>query len=56
MLIDVAAIASSMLGLLKSKLLGRPTTPQYIRDLLAHSIVLRKNRDDALLKSFFPPL
>jgi hypothetical protein len=56
LLIDVAAIASSMLGLLKSKRLGRPTTPQYIRDLLAYSIVLRKNRDVASLKSFFPPL
>jgi N-acetylglucosaminyl-diphospho-decaprenol L-rhamnosyltransferase len=54
-LIDVAATVSSLAGLLKSKLLRRPSTPHYIRDLLAHSVLLRKNRCFAPLKSFFPP-
>jgi N-acetylglucosaminyl-diphospho-decaprenol L-rhamnosyltransferase len=40
-LIDVVAAVSSLLGLLKSKLLRRPSTPHYIRDLLAHSVLLR---------------
>lgn len=54
-LIDVAAIASSLLGLLKSKLLGRPSTPHYIRDLVAHSVLWPKNRRFPPLKSYFPP-
>jgi N-acetylglucosaminyl-diphospho-decaprenol L-rhamnosyltransferase len=53
-LIDVVATISSLLGLLKSKLLRRPSTPHYIRDLLAHSVLLRKNRRIAPLKSYFP--
>jgi N-acetylglucosaminyl-diphospho-decaprenol L-rhamnosyltransferase len=54
-LVDVVAIVSSLLGLLKSKLLRRLSTPHYIRDLLAHSVLLRKNRSVAPLKSYFPP-
>ena len=54
-LIDVFATVSSLSGLLKNKLLRRPSTPYYIRDLLAHSILLRKNRSVAPLKSYFPP-
>ena len=54
-LIDVAASLSSLLGLLKRKLQGRPSTPNYIRDLLAHSPLLRRNRRLAPLKSYFPP-
>jgi GT2 family glycosyltransferase len=54
-LIDVAAIVSSLSGLIKSKLLRRPSTPHYIRDLLAHSVLRRKNRNFAPLKSYFPP-
>jgi hypothetical protein len=54
-LIDLAATVSSLGGLLKSKLLRRPSTPHYIRDLLGHSVLLRKNRCFAPLKSFFPP-
>lgn len=53
--IDVFAIVSSMLGLLKRRLLGRPGTPRYIRDLWAHSVLLRKNRHIAPLVSYFPP-
>jgi GT2 family glycosyltransferase len=55
-LIDVAAIIFSLLGLLRDKLLGRPSTPHYIRDLLAHSVLFRKNRSFAPLKSYFPPV
>jgi N-acetylglucosaminyl-diphospho-decaprenol L-rhamnosyltransferase len=55
MLIDVAAILSSLLGLLKRKLQRRSSTPHYIRDLLAHSPLLRRNRRLAPLKSYFPP-
>jgi N-acetylglucosaminyl-diphospho-decaprenol L-rhamnosyltransferase len=54
-LIDMAATIASLLGLLKSKLLRRPSTPRYVRDLLAHSVLLRKNRNFAPLKSYFPP-
>lgn len=54
-LIDLIATVSSLSGLLKSKLFRRPSTPHYIRDLLAHSVLLRKNRALAPLKSYFPP-
>jgi hypothetical protein len=54
-LIDVAALAAGFVGLLKRKLLGRPATPCYLRDLLAHSVLLPKNRRIAPLKSYFPP-
>jgi len=54
-LIDVAAIVSSLLGLSKRTLLRRPSTPHYIRDLLAHSVLLRRNRRFAPLEAYFPP-
>jgi N-acetylglucosaminyl-diphospho-decaprenol L-rhamnosyltransferase len=54
-LIDIAAVASSMLGLLKNKLQRRPNTPHYIRDLIAHSTLWARNRRTAPLRSFFPP-
>jgi N-acetylglucosaminyl-diphospho-decaprenol L-rhamnosyltransferase len=54
-LIDAVTIAASLVGLLKRKLLGRPSTPHYIRDLLSHSALLRKNRHLAPLKSYRPP-
>jgi N-acetylglucosaminyl-diphospho-decaprenol L-rhamnosyltransferase len=55
-LIDIVAIASCLIGLLKRRLLRRPSTPHYIRDLLAHSVLLRRNRRIAPLKSYLPPL
>ena len=55
-LIDIVAIASCLLGLLKRKLLRRPSTPHYIRDLLAHSVLLRRNRRIAPLKCYLPPV
>jgi N-acetylglucosaminyl-diphospho-decaprenol L-rhamnosyltransferase len=55
-LIDVFATAASLSGLWKSKLLRRPSTPYYIRDLLAHSVLLRKNRSLAPLKTYFLPV
>jgi N-acetylglucosaminyl-diphospho-decaprenol L-rhamnosyltransferase len=54
-LIDVVAIAASLVGLVKRTLLRRPSTPHYIRDLLAHSTLWRKNRQLAPLKSYRPP-
>ena len=54
-LIDVVAITASLVGLLKRTLLRRPSTPHYIRDLLAHSTLLRKNRHLPPLKSYRPP-
>ena len=53
--IDAAAIVSSLLGLVKRRLLRRPSTPHYVRDLLAHSVLLQVNRRFAPLKSYFPP-
>jgi N-acetylglucosaminyl-diphospho-decaprenol L-rhamnosyltransferase len=54
-LIDAVAILCSVLGLLKRRLQQRPSTPHYIRDLLAHSALLPRNRHIAPLKSYFPP-
>jgi len=53
--IDAVAIVISALALLKRKLLGRSGTPHYIRDLMSHSVLLRKNRYFAPLRSYFPP-
>jgi len=55
-LIDVAVITAGVFGLLKRKLLGRPCTPLYVRDLWSHSVLLCKNRVIAPLKSYFPPV
>ena len=52
--IDMAAILSSSLGLARRKLQRRASTPHYIRDLLSHSVLLRRNRQIAPLRSFFP--
>jgi hypothetical protein len=54
-LIDVAAILSGLWGLSKRKLLRRRGTPRYVRDLLAHSALLPRNRCVAPHKSYFPP-
>jgi N-acetylglucosaminyl-diphospho-decaprenol L-rhamnosyltransferase len=53
--IDVVAIVSSLIGLLKRKLMGRAGTPNYIRDMLAHSVILPSNRLIAPQKTYFPP-
>jgi GT2 family glycosyltransferase len=55
-LIDIVAIASCLIGSLKRTLLRRPSRPHYIRDLLAHSVLLRKNRRIAPLKCYLPPV
>jgi GT2 family glycosyltransferase len=52
--IDLLAIVSGMVGLLRKKILRRPSTPHYIRDLVAHSVWLPRNRRIAPLKTFFP--
>jgi hypothetical protein len=54
-LIDVVAIVSSLLGLAWRKLLGRPSTPHYVRDLVMYSILWPKNRAVSPLKSYVPP-
>jgi N-acetylglucosaminyl-diphospho-decaprenol L-rhamnosyltransferase len=53
--IDVITLGASLVGLLKRQLMGRPSTPYYIRDLWAHSALLRRNRRLAPLKTYFPP-
>jgi N-acetylglucosaminyl-diphospho-decaprenol L-rhamnosyltransferase len=55
-LIDIVAIASYLIGLLKRILLLRPSTPHYLRDLFAHSVLLKKNRRISPLKCYIPPL
>jgi GT2 family glycosyltransferase len=54
-IIDLAAIACGLMGMLKRKLQRRPSTPHYLRDLLAHSVLLRRNRRIAPLISYVPP-
>jgi len=54
-LIDIVALTAGVLGLLKQKLQRRATTPRYLRDLLSHSVLLRRNRRTAPLVSYFPP-
>jgi N-acetylglucosaminyl-diphospho-decaprenol L-rhamnosyltransferase len=53
--IDMAAVLASTFGLLKRILQRRASTPHYIRDLIAHSAVWRRNRRIAPLETFFPP-
>jgi N-acetylglucosaminyl-diphospho-decaprenol L-rhamnosyltransferase len=45
--IDVAAIAAGTFGLVKRFLLGRShtVTPHFIRDVLSHSMIWRRNRE-----------
>ena len=54
-LIDVAAIVSGIFGLMKQTILGAPSTPYYLRDLLSHSVLLRRNRRIGPAKCYFPP-
>ena len=54
-LIDIVALISSLLGLIRRKLLLRRSTPRYIRDLWSHSILWQRNRAVAPIKSYFPP-
>ena len=44
MLIDVVAVLARSLGLAKRLVLGRRGTPHFIRDLLRHSVLWRRNR------------
>jgi N-acetylglucosaminyl-diphospho-decaprenol L-rhamnosyltransferase len=55
-LIDLAAVLSSALGIVRRKLQRRASTPFYIRDLFSHSVLRSRNRGLAPLKSFFPPI
>ena len=42
--IDVVALLACSIGLVKRILLGRPTTPYFLRDLVRHSIIWPRNR------------
>lgn len=53
-LVDIVAVLASSLGLIRRQIQGRVSTPHYIRDLLSHSVLRRKNRTLQPLKSFFP--
>jgi N-acetylglucosaminyl-diphospho-decaprenol L-rhamnosyltransferase len=55
-LIDVVAMGFSALGWLRGKFSRRPSMPNYLRDLWAHSVLLPKNRLIPPLKSYFPPM
>jgi N-acetylglucosaminyl-diphospho-decaprenol L-rhamnosyltransferase len=47
MLIDLVAVSAHLLGAAKRLLQGRPRggRPRFIRDLLHHSVLWRRNRD-----------
>jgi len=44
MLIDIVALVARSLGWLKRSVLLRPSTPYFIRDLLTHTILWKRNR------------
>jgi N-acetylglucosaminyl-diphospho-decaprenol L-rhamnosyltransferase len=54
MLIDVVALMANSLGLLKRIALRRPRVPHYIRDLLKHSVLRRRNREFRAVRCFMP--
>jgi N-acetylglucosaminyl-diphospho-decaprenol L-rhamnosyltransferase len=53
MLIDIVAVGAHLLGALKRLLQGRPQsgTPRFVRDLIHHSIIWRRNRSIAPMRS-----
>jgi GT2 family glycosyltransferase len=55
-LIDIVALCARSVGWLKQVLLGRRHTavPYFIRDLLRHSVLWRRNRTIAPLRTFHP--
>jgi GT2 family glycosyltransferase len=53
MLIDLVAIASLSLGLIKKAITRKRPVPYFLRDLMAHSILRKRNRMIAPLKSPF---
>jgi hypothetical protein len=53
MLIDVVAIASLSLGLIKKAITRKRPVPYFLRDLMAHSILRKRNRMIPPLKSPF---
>jgi N-acetylglucosaminyl-diphospho-decaprenol L-rhamnosyltransferase len=54
MAIDIIAVLANSLGLLKCMALRRPIAPYYIRDLLKHSILWRRNRHIPAVRCFHP--
>jgi hypothetical protein len=57
MVIDIVAVGAHMLGFLKRLLRGRPRsgTPRFIRDLIHHSVLWRRNRTIAPIRSRILP-
>jgi N-acetylglucosaminyl-diphospho-decaprenol L-rhamnosyltransferase len=56
MLIDLVAVPAQCLGLLKRKLLGRPSVPCFVRDLIRYSIIRRRNRESPEVKAHIQPV
>jgi GT2 family glycosyltransferase len=54
MTIDIIAVLANSLGLLKCIALRRAVAPYYIRDLLRHSILWRRNRHIPAVRGFHP--
>ena len=51
---DAVSVIANSFGLLKRTLQGRPSTPHYIRDLIAHSAIFSRNRKVTQLQTYFP--
>lgn len=54
MIIDVVAVLANSLGLLKRIALRRPVIPYYIRDLIRHSVLWRRNGGFPAARCFLP--
>jgi len=54
MIIDIVAVAANCLGLLKLIALRRTRVPHYIRDLIRHSVLWRRNRAFPPVRCFQP--
>jgi N-acetylglucosaminyl-diphospho-decaprenol L-rhamnosyltransferase len=54
MVIDLVAVLANCLGLMKRLALRRPGVPYYIRDLIRHSVLRRRNREFPAVRGFRP--
>ena len=54
MLIDMVAVPAHCIGLIKRKLLGRPSVPYFIRDLIRYTVIRREFRDIPPVKAEIP--
>jgi N-acetylglucosaminyl-diphospho-decaprenol L-rhamnosyltransferase len=53
-IIDLVAVLSNCLGVVKRMALRRPTVPYYTRDLIKHSVLWRRNRAFPAVRCFRP--